>query len=276
MSSRFGSTLDGEARLRAHEAVSLRARKFPADALRQLAEEVLTRLASRFQSSSLPEEDVPSEEAIDALADSLISPNPDESLSMVVALQGQGICRDSIYLGYLAGAARRLGERWVADTLSFADVTLGAGRLYIILRALRPAFASKNRCPETGKTALFCSAPGENHVLGVTMAADMFRERGWTIDLRTGVSHDELVQVATERCYPIIGLSASSRRMVLPLTRVIASLRVVNPASYILVSGELTALEDDLGKIVDADFVAHNAPEAIEELHRIAATLEPV
>ena len=274
MSSQFGSTLDADAHLRAHEAVSLRARKFPADALRQLAEEVLTRLASRFQSAPLPLEGVPSDDAIDALAESLISSDSNEGLSFVISLQKQGVCKDTIYLGYLAGAARRLGERWVEDTLSFADVTLGAGRLYIILRALRPVFTPPNFCPKTARTALFCSAPGEDHVLGVTMATDMFRERGWTIDLRTGISHDELVQAATERCYPIIGLSASSRRMVLPLTRLIASLRVVNPASYILVSGELTALEENLGKIVDADFVAHDAPEAITELHRFAATLE--
>jgi len=274
MNSQTVSSVDFDARLRAHEAVSLRARKLPADALRLLTEEVITRLASRFVSPVIPEDGVPTHEAIDTLADSLIADDPDEGLSYVVALQAQGVCRDTIYLSYLAGAARCLGERWMADSLSFTDVTLGAGRLYIILRALRPVFAPEKLCPETGKIALFCAAPGEDHILGVTMAADMFRDRGWTIDLHTSSSHDDLVKSAADHRYPIIGLSASSRRMVVPLTRLIASLRVVNPASYILVSGELTALEGDLGKIVDADFVAYSAPEAIEELQRFSAVFE--
>jgi len=166
-----------------------------------------------------------------------------------------------------------MGERWMADTLSFTDVTLGAGRLYIVLRALRLVISEGDLPLETSKTALFCSTPGEDHLLGVTMAADMFRERGWVIDLRTGVSHDDLVQVVSDRRYRIIGLSASSRRATVPLARLIASFRVINPASYIVVSGELTAIEEDLGKIVDADFTARDALEAIEELHRFAAKL---
>jgi len=270
----MNSAVDLDARVRAHEALSFREEKFPNDALRLLAEEVLSRLASRFVEVPQAENDAPSDESIDALADALISKDDNEGLNFVMALQKQKVDRDTIYLGYLAGAARCLGERWVADTLSFTDVTLGVGRLYVILRALRSIFAPEMICRDTGKIALFCSAPGEDHVLGVTMAADMFRERGWTIDLQTAVSHENLIQIACSRHFPIIGISASTRRMIVPLTRLIASLRVVSPASYIVVSGELTLQEDDLAKIVDADFVAHNASEAIEELHRIADKLE--
>ena len=269
-----GIGVDFDARVRADEAVSLRAKKFPAEALRLLAEEVLSQLARRFVAPPKPEPGAPTEESINDLADALLSRNSDEGLAYIVGLQNQGVSRDTIYLSYLAGAARRLGERWSADTVSFTDATIGAGRLYVLLRALRPTFAPEKIVSDQGKSALFCAAPGEDHVLGVTMATDMFRERGWTIDLRTGASHEELVKVASERAFPIIGVSASSRRMLIPLTRLIASLRVVNPASYIIVSGELTGMEDDLAKIVDADFIAHDAPEAIEELQRFAAMLE--
>ena len=132
MASRTGSTVDFDAGVRAREAMSLRAKKFPADALRLLAEEVLNRLASRYKASVEPADGVPTDEAIDQLVDALLSSDADAGLFYVVDLQEQGVDRDTIYLSFLAGAARRLGERWMADVLSFADVTMGAGRLYII------------------------------------------------------------------------------------------------------------------------------------------------
>jgi len=265
--------VDCDARVRAHEAVSLRAEKFSEEAICLLAEEVLTRLTNRFSASPVLKADPPRSHDIEALADALVSSDPDASLNHVIDLHIKGVDRELIYLNYLAEAARLLGERWDADALSFTQVTLGAGRVYVILRALRPTFDSQGFPVVKGKTALFGATPGEDHVLGVTMAADMLRERGWTIDLETNSSHEELVQSASERNYPIIGLSASSQQAILPLTRLIASLRIVSPTSYILVSGELTALKEDVGKLVDADFIAHDAPEAIKEMQRLETSL---
>jgi len=104
------------------------------------------------------------------------------------------------------------------------------------------------------------------------MAADMFRERGWRIDLETGLDHEELVELATKNQYPLVGLSASSDRMVVPLTRLIASLRVTSPVSAIMVSGELTTIEPDLAAIVDADFIPADAPSAIDSITEMLAS----
>jgi len=96
-----------------------------------------------------------------------------------------------------------------------------------------------------------------------------FRERGWQIDLETGLDHDELVEAATFGQYPIIGLSAGSARMIVPLTRLISSLRVTCPGSAILVGGELAIIEPELAEIVDADAIAGDAPTAIAEIERL-------
>lgn len=256
---------DHDARARAYDAISTREKKLPEDALRLLANEVITRLASRF--AVQPERPAPSDDSLEALGDALISDDPHAGLSFVNDLRRHDVPRDVIYLGYLAGAARRLGERWDRDEIPFTSVSIAAGRLYIIMRALRPTFLTE-ATHDVGY-ALFAATPGEVHTLGVTMAADMFRERGWDIDLETDLSHDELVEKASTGAYPIIGLSASHERMVVPLTRLIASLRVISPASSIMVSGELTAKMPDLASIVDADSIVSDATAAIEAMQRV-------
>lgn len=263
--------VDYDAGRRANEALSVRQEKLPADALRLLAEEVIARLASRY--TELPEPDLqpPADSAIDALADDLLAPDQELALNSVLALKSSGVPGDVLYLGYIAGAARRLGDRWVRDEIPFTDVTIGAGRLYIIMRALRRAFVDNAGDVKQGARALFAAAPGENHTLGVVMAADMLRERGWHIDLETSMDHDELIEAAAAGRYPIIGLSASSEKMIVPLTRLIASLRITSPSSLILISGELTTIEPDLAVMVDADSTAGDAPTAIRELDRLLA-----
>ena len=271
MNAQSIGSVDYDAGRRAHEVLSTRKDKLPPAALKLLAEEVIARLASRYSDKPLADVTAPSSEHIDALADDLLSPDQDKALNTVLALKASGVPRDTLYLGYIAGAARRLGERWERDETPFTDVTIAAGRLYIIMRALRPNFVDDVAAVSPDARALFAVAPGENHTLGVVMAADMFRERGWIIDLETSLDHDDLVETAAAGRYPIIGLSASSAKMILPLTRVIASLRVTSPASSILVSGELTTIEPDLADIVDADSVASDAMTAISELDRLMA-----
>lgn len=269
MNSGARSLFDNTTRVSAGRAIFTQKKKLPAEAVRLLAEEVIERLASRFAERGKQDDNAPKDEDITALADALVAPDADAALEFVLDLQRRGVPLDTVYLGHIAGAARILGERWVNDQIPFTDVTIAAGHLYIIMRALRPHFISDVTPVKIGARALFAPTPGEDHTLGIMMAADMFRERGWQIDLKTGLDHDALVEVASEGRYPIIGLSASSSKMIVPLTRVIASLRVISPGSAILVGGELVAIEPELAEIVDADSIAGDAPTAIAEIERL-------
>ena len=112
---------------------------------------------------------------------------------LVLQARLNGMSVDMVYLGFLAGAARRLGERWDEDRTTSAQMTIAAGRIYAIMRGLRQAFTSDHYLTPPQEHALFVSTPGETHTLGVTMAADFFRRRGWQIDLRTGLGHHELL-----------------------------------------------------------------------------------
>jgi len=271
MESPANAFFDYEAYSRACNAVELRQKKLPPEDVRLLSREVIARLAGRFTEIESKAE-TPSSEEIDALCKILISDDPDAASRYFLKLRSTDIPTDMIYMGYIAGAARRLGEWWVSDRIHFVDVTIGANRLYVIMRAMRPIQYAVS--PSTQRPVMFASTPGETHTLGITMAADLFRDRGWEIDLRTGVSHDEIVQAAITGRYAIIGLGASSQPMLAPLTRLIASLHVSSPISSILVSGPLARLEPQLKELADADCVALDAPTAIEEMDRIYAEIE--
>jgi len=259
---------DDEVSERVRNVIALRERKLPGDALELLAQDVVVRLARRY-TPSIPSVSPPPDEELDALCDALISSNPDAALDLVVKFRARGTTTEAIYLGYVAGAARRLGDRWTHGDVCLVDVGIAATRLYTIMHAMRPFLLSSVSSRDDMAHALFASTPGETHTLGVSMAADLFRSKGWEIDLLTGLDHNELIDRAGNDRYRIIGLSASSEKSTVALTRVIASLRMTSPVSSILVSGELATIEPQLSLLVDADSVALDAGSAIVAMQRL-------
>ncbi len=163
------------------------------------------------------------------------------------------------------------------DRLTVSDVIIGAGRVYGILRELRTVFLAE-RLPHTpGAAAVFAQVPGEIHTIGVTMAADAMRRRGWEVDLRLGLNHDALVSEIARMQPAMVGLSASTLQQTFALARLIVALRVCCPQVWILVAGQIVQQDGHLRDLVDADAVAGTMDEAasaltahLEELTRMS------
>ena len=262
--------LDIEAFEKARGLFTRRAGSLPDTAVHALAAEVITRLERRGAAST---EALPPDADIESLCDALVSPHEEAPADLVRQARLGGMSVDMVYLGYLAGAARRLGERWDEDRTTSAQMTIAAGRIYAIMRGLRQAFASDQWLKQEQARVMFASTPGETHTLGVTMAADFFRRRGWQIDLKTGLSHHELLASAENVVYPIIGISASSERMVFPLARLIVALRITNPAAWIMLSGKIIDVVPEVMTLVDADGIAEDAEAALVQMQ---AHIDPV
>ncbi|MDT8856712.1 cobalamin-dependent protein [Paracoccaceae bacterium Fryx2] len=236
-------------------------------AVQALALEVIARLERH---SSTPSDGAqPSTADIEALCDALLSPDDALATEMVMRAQADGMSVDVLTLAYLGDAARNLGVRWDEDRVSATEVIIAAGRIYALLRGLRRLFIPWDVIRPDAYRAAFAATPGETHTLGVTMAADYLRRRGWNIDLKVGLTHDEVIDEVGLASYPIIGLSASCSSRVFALSRLIVALRVRNPGAWIIVSGPITTLEPDLLRLVDADAVAADlaSAEAQMEAH---------
>ncbi len=238
---------------RSHLGLAAFKSALPADAVLSLAQEVVSRLASRAR--DLPAHDVahPTAEEIDALCTALISPDADAGARFIETIRREGAGIDVIYLAYLASAARRLGQWWDEDRVPSAQVTIASSRIYAIMRGLRHVLAAP--LPVTDKAAVFAAVPGETHTLGVTMAADLFRREGWEVDLLLGLPHEALIERFCTSGRRVFGLSASGPRSLLPLGRLLVAIRIACPEARVMVCGQI---------VTDAaGMVAHLHPEAM-------------
>jgi methanogenic corrinoid protein MtbC1 len=233
--------------------------RLPGDSVAVLAREVLSRLAARLpEGAALPRRASASE--IEQLCTCLISDDNRAGRAFVEAIRAEGATPEEVYLAYLAAAARRLGEWWEADQVSFVQVTIGTGRIYAIMRTLAPLFETPAAAQH--RAAVFAAVPGDSHTLGVTMAADLFRRHGWNIALKVGLPHEDLVEEIEATGHHLIGLSAAGRHSASALVRLVVALRIACPQALIVICGHVVADAGDLIGLLGVDGAASDLPEA--------------
>ena len=202
-----------------------------------------------------------------AMAYALCDREDDSAHLIVDDLLAAGLSVEDVCLDHLAPAARRLGEWWEEDKLPFTEVTVATARIQSLLRKMPSERAASPRL--TAKGAFFASVPGEEHTLGVMMAADMFRRNGWDVSLLVGQSHDILVSKLSRDDRPVIGLSCSGDHSFAALKRLMTGLRKSRPDAQILLSGQIVNQPDRIAQLPGPFRLVTDVASAEAEMARV-------
>lgn len=264
-----GPVFDTEAYLRTTSLFAAKREHFAPDAVTALAGDIMTRLADAARRGPRLElyETVP--EDLDAFCQALTGPEPRAALDFVAHRRDQGLSHQDVYLGYIAAAARWLGEQWDDDRLSTLQVVNATSHLYALMRAMRARRPAQTGEAAGRRSALFATVPGEDHGIGITIAAELFRDAGWRIDLQIGCGHDDLVSRVEEDAPHVIGLSCSTEARLSGLVRLVVAIRLAAPYAIIGIAPALSMEEDRLRGLVDFDLVFRDAQTARADLERL-------
>lgn len=218
-------------------------------ALKSVAEEALHRIARKSSTIENVLSDHAAPEEIDSLCRLLLSDDFDAGRVFIDEVRQSGASLETVHLAYLAAVARKLGELWEADQVSFFEVTQASLRLYAIIRALN---REVHHGDDVGaRRAVFAVTPGDTHIIGVTTMQGLLEDRGWAIDLLIDREHDELVSAISAAASvdtTIVGLSAGSVSALPALSRLIVALRIEAPQIRIVVGGQV--LEDGRNAVI--------------------------
>lgn len=264
----FDGQVDEEAYRDAEAHFQLVSEVLPANELEGLAKEVVKRLAFRMP-QKLAQTIQPDPLEIEELCTALVSGAADAGDRMILAARADGVAVETIYVLYVAAAARRLGEMWENDEISFVDVTVASGRLYRIIRGLRRIIDRTSDHPMPDRHVLFGLVPGETHTLGIQMAADVFRRRNWDVEMAVGDDHDVIVRRTEVSRFAAIVLIANSERRLSDLISLVLSLRITQPMAHIVVAGNIVTQVEQVDRLVGADAVLHNIETAVTALETL-------
>lgn len=263
--------IDIEAVTRTATLFAVKREKLPADTVAKLAKTIVSQLAEKAKKDLRSQEHAISEDSLESFCTCLLDPSPDAAVSFIKERLAEGVGRQKIYLEYIGAAAERLGKGWDEDRLSFVDVAIGTGHLYALMRAIRLKQVQSHAGFVLDKSAVFAAVPGEVHGVGISMAANIFRDADWDIDLQLGTEHDALIAHIGMVQPKIIGLSLSSQRSFEALIRLVIAIRIVAPEAVLGVAAGGELERDKVRGLVDIDLLFEDANTALDDMNALIA-----
>lgn len=256
--------LDTQLYSRTAQRFSAKVQTLPPDTIRAVASDIVTHLG-RADATDVEVDPA----SVAEFCTTLLGQDASAALDFISDRRAEGCDLETIYVGYIAAAARELGARCEEDRISLFDVAMGTGHLYALMRSLRAESEPFENDFDVQRYALFATVPGEDHAIGITIAADLFRAGGWEIDLHTGTDHAALLAHAEFAKPRVIGLSLTTERRLDSLVRLVVALRLAVPRLIIAVATGGTLHADRVTTLVDIDLHVHDVRSARVEIERL-------
>jgi methanogenic corrinoid protein MtbC1 len=176
----------------------------------------------------------------------------------------EGLCFE-----LFAPAARRLGDWWLEDRITFTDVTVGLCRLQQLVHELSDRFAPHDPGPDA-PSILLAAAPGEQHVFGLTLMGEVFRRGGWRVSLVQEATAGELIDMVRTEVFAVIALSLTDERFYPETLKLAPKLRrgSANPGAVLMVGGPAFSEAPARISEIGADLSAATAQEALHAADR--------
>jgi MerR family transcriptional regulator, light-induced transcriptional regulator len=217
--------------------------------------------------TQLPVKQIIDHKAIEDLTRLVLQEDARISVDYVKELHASGTGLEDIYLLLLTPVARKLGAMWDEDESSFTEVTIGLWRIKQLMYDLSPIFQQYAEQGKTGSSIMLVPLPGSQHNLGLFMVSEFFAKAGWRIWGELAATEEDIVSMAANEWFDVVGLSASVREQFPQLKALIKSIKAKskNPKVGIIIGSpvfnQFPELIDDLG----ADMVGIDAEDALEK-----------
>jgi methanogenic corrinoid protein MtbC1 len=157
---------------------------------------------------------------------------------------GEGLSLAALYQDVITPAMYELGRLWERGAITIADEHLATALTHRVLGALTPlAFADQTLEKDSPKPrAMLAAVQGEQHALGLRMAADLLEDAGCeAIYLGADVPVEALMQAIASFSPDLLGLSATMPELGDVLEGTVAGVRSEYPELGVLVGGQASA-----------------------------------
>ncbi|WP_128514120.1 hypothetical protein [Tabrizicola thermarum] len=215
-----------------------------------LAQEALGRLVSvRDQQGVEVRKD-----HLDLFLDLLAHDTGADPSALLDAMVARRLGPEIVACDYASEAARSLGDSWLADEVSFVDVTIRSERLHGLIRRVDEMLVSTMQAG--GPSALILVAEAEQHTLGAHVLALKLRLAGFSTVVRIAPIASELKQLMTANRFDIALVSIGCVAGLDSGAGLVRTLRLLSRGETRIYVGGAIPIEDDrLLEVTAADEV---------------------
>ena len=175
---------------------------------------------------------------------------------------------------YIPEAARRLGQAWEDDQVTFADVTIGTVRLQSILRDISADWAADSRkVASFGGSVLLLLPEKEHHTLGPLVLTGQLRRRGVSVCLRLATADDDWKPLLRERHFDGVMVSVGWEGKIAACAQLVRLVKQMTKGKMpVAVGGAVLTRSDDILTCAGADVVTNDLDTALALFGLTAST----
>ena len=215
----------------------------------------------------LPVKQIIDQKAVDDLTQLVLQEDARISVDYVKEMHTSGTTLEDIYLLLLTPVARKLGAMWDEDESSFTEVTIALWRIKQLMYDLSPIFQQYSDQGKAGSSIMLVPLPGSQHNLGLFMVSEFFAKAGWRIWGELAATEEDIISMAANEWFDVVGLSASVREQFPQLKELIQSIKAIskNPKVGVIIGSPVFNQFPELVADLGADMVGMDAEDALEK-----------
>lgn len=217
------------------------------------------------------------ERQLELLGDAFLSDRDETRHAILARMRQGGVPAEDIIDMVLPQIARNAGRRWMADDISFAEVTIVTARLQETVRALgrgsrdgpspRREAEARTASPRTVRAqpeVLLIIPRVEDHTLGTFVVADQMRRLGCTVDIAMDMHPRQVAEKVRKSRYQMIGMTAAGRRTLATTRELVETIRAsVTRVTPIVLGGSIVEGGGNLKATTGVDHVVRDVPSAL-------------
>jgi methanogenic corrinoid protein MtbC1 len=194
----------------------------------------------------------------------------------ITVLKTHGSSINYIVLELIPEIAIRLGKHWEDDTLSFAEVSIGVGRLERVIHKLDYLFQATQLEKRQNKSILISPFPDSQHSLGTLILSNFFTYSGWQVYRPTNNGLNAIIHEIQSKHQHALGISISTYEQLEELPSLIELLKEKsnNPQIIVLIGGPLYNRSPEKFNHIQADVKAFTPEESVQKLDQHLSLLQ--
>lgn len=225
------------------------------------ASQVVSLLADRNAKSPVE----PREALVVGLITASLSGTKSAFAELLVEVKRARISAAALADVYIPLAARRMGEAWHKDEMSWLEVSIGVGRLQGLLREIGTAWVADEAGVASSFTMLMIVPEMEQHTLGPLVATGQFRRLGVSICLRIAPTTGELRSLFASHQFDGVMISVASKEKLEAAAKLVRYVKSLMARSVpVILGGAVVTRTEEVTAFVGADFASNDVGAVLE------------
>lgn len=205
---------------------------------------------------------------VQELCNSVLIDDETHQIQIIDRIVRNGITIEEVYEFFIPEAAALLGIYWEESRVSFSEVHLGTQRLQKLTRIFEKNYLGSLYSYGPGPEIMLILPEQELHMLGMVIAAGMFRREGANPSVAVGKPTKDILKEIELRQFALVGISLVNKERLPNVVQMAKTIKQAFEDIPVVLGTQIGILEIDSSDLKVFDLVTSSPKDALDYIKK--------